>query len=90
MRAERFGAKIKSVATEWGRQSSSAARSLSPSEGVDLATIAQALPDDWCVQLVPPHGQVAIGPYASRYRFVRCWLGARAVGCVHRERWRAV
>lgn len=90
MCTERFGAKIKSVATEWGRLSPSAARPLSPSEGEDLAVLAQGLPDDWCAQLIPPHGQVSIGPYATRQRFVRCWLSARAVGCVHRERWRAV
>jgi hypothetical protein len=68
--------------------SPSVARSLEPSEAADIAAVAKGLPPTWCVQLLPPHGQMAIVPLASRVRSPRIWTAAPAWGVIRHEAWR--
>jgi len=37
------------------------------------------------VQLVPPYGQLSIGPLADRRRYHRCWIGSAALGRLARD-----
>jgi len=73
----------------WESAVSPAGRGLQAREASDLATLAKALPESWAVQLEPPYGQVSIGPFEERRRYVRCWVAARATMCIFKERWRA-
>ena len=62
------------MATQEGQRNPSVARRLSASEAADLAAIALALPDSWCVWVEPPYGQLAFGPRATRPRYHRAWV----------------
>jgi len=46
------------------------------------------LPDTWCVQVLPPRGQLAITPLSERERATLCWLASRSLGRITREPWR--
>lgn len=72
------------VAT-WGGQSPSVARSLSPSEGAQIIAIARALPNDWCVTIEPPYGQLSIGPLLGRRRYHRALVASPAFGRITRD-----
>lgn len=63
----------------------SVAKALSPSEASDLVALAVSLPDSWCVQILPPDGQLAIGPLSDRPTHHRCWTAAVAWGAIRRE-----
>ena len=53
-----------------------------------MRAVAEGLPASWCVQLIPPHGQLAIAPFSTRTRYVRCWVGSVALGRLFHERYR--
>jgi len=76
------------VAPPWGRLSPSVARPLSPSEAADVKATALGLPESWCVQVLPPHGQLAITPLGERERATLCWVASRSLGRITREPWR--
>ena len=63
----------------------SVARLLSASEVSDLAATALALPADWCVQILPPSGQLSVVPLDQRRTHHRCWTAAAAWGACRRE-----
>ena len=68
-----------------GESVPSAARFLKAYEIGDLAAIARALPEDWCVQVEPPYGQLVIRPLSGRSTHHRCWTAARRWGAIRRE-----
>lgn len=73
---------LNGVATRGEATAPSAARHLDLFEAEQLKAIALALPDSWAVQILPPFGQLAITPLASRRVHHRCWTASR--------RWRAI
>lgn len=77
--------KIKPVATNRGKDSSSAARSLSALEASDLVATAAGLPESWGVRIEPPYGQLAILPLSGRRRYHRAWIAARRYGRIARD-----
>jgi len=70
----RFRSKLKGTTGTTADTSPSVARPLSENETGDLIELALALPADWCVQILPPYGQVSIGPLHGRRRVHRGWL----------------
>lgn len=73
---------LNGVATPRGMAVTSAASVLSDREKTDLIAVARGLPETWAVQVLPPHGQLAITPLAGRPVHHRCYtasLGWRAI-----------
>jgi hypothetical protein len=68
-----------------GDGSPSVARSLSALEAEGIIATAKGLPPSWCVQILPPHGQISISPLAERARHTYCWVASRSLGRVTRE-----
>lgn len=54
-------------------------------DAAEIIAIARAIPDDWCVMIEPPYGQVSIGPLAGRKRFHRCWVASKHLGRITRD-----
>ena len=77
---------IKSVAPPGEGTVPSAARVLKAVEVAQLASIARALPSSWCVQLLPPHGQLSITPLRGRPVHHRCFTAAAEWGAVRHEK----
>lgn len=72
------------MAATRGRLSPSVARSLKPSEALELAATAQGLPDGWIVQVTPPHGQLVMLPRRYAFAHHRCWVSDRELACTYR------
>ena len=68
-----------------GKGATSVASVLKVSEVADLVATAKALPEDWCVQVLPPYGQLWIGPLSLRSTHHRCWTAAKRWGAIRRE-----
>lgn len=80
--------KLKSAVTPREGSVPSVARGLQKSESDQLIAIAKGLPETWCVQILPPYGQLAIGPLADRQLYVRTHTASLAWRAIRRERWR--
>jgi hypothetical protein len=68
-----------------GKAVASVASVLRAGEVADLVAIALSLPEDWCVQVLPPHGQLSVTPLTTRRTHHRCWTAARRWGAIRRE-----
>jgi len=79
------GVTLKGVAATPGNGRPSAARALKPFEVAELVAIARGLPETWCVQILPPEGQLAIVPVAGRRSHHRCFSASRHWGAVIHE-----
>jgi hypothetical protein len=77
------------MGTQEGEGNPSVARRLSDLECAQLREIALALPTDWVVQILPPHGQLAICPAWQRRIHHRCWTASVRTMTIFREDGRA-
>jgi len=55
-----------------------------PSEALELAATARALPDGWIVMVTPPHGQLVMLPRRYAHAHHRCWVSDGELACTYR------